>query len=149
MLKAVRLFMKPNIMVIGNSKEEGRKGVSGVDRDAGRDAGRLIIDAPAVNQPADSGPVTLEPVIDKPTLEPAIDEPKQELIINEPTHEPIINEPPRREPVYLKDWGNERAVLSRLEGKLLADRRLYARVLYILKIRCNTLFDSPEWSLHF
>lgn len=48
------------------------------------------------------------------------------------------------EPVYENDWGNEQSVLNKLEGKVLADRRFYARALYMQRIKCNTLFDSVE-----
>jgi len=61
-----------------------------------------------------------------------------------PIPEPTVAEPTVQELVYEKDWGNEHEVLSRLDGKLLADRRLYARVLYMQRIRCTTLFESID-----
>jgi hypothetical protein len=47
-----------------------------------------------------------------------------------------------QEPVHEKDWGNDPLVLNSLEGKMLADRRLYTRALYIQKIMCNTVLDG-------
>lgn len=49
-----------------------------------------------------------------------------------------------QEQVYEKDWSNEHEVLRKLEGKLLADRRLYVRALYMKRIECNILFDSLD-----
>jgi hypothetical protein len=49
---------------------------------------------------------------------------------------------PVQEPVYENDWGNEHSVLSKLEGKILADRRFYTRALYMQRIKCITLFES-------
>ncbi|HEX2947457.1 MAG TPA: PilZ domain-containing protein [Clostridia bacterium] len=70
----------------------------------------------------------------------------REIVNESPVNETTValNEPSRHEPVLLKDWGNEHAVLSRLDGKVLADRRLYARVLYMHKIWCSTLFESLD-----
>ena len=64
------------------------------------------------------------------------------LNANQNTGLEIIREPTVQRPVYEKDWGNEHTIMSRLEGKLLEDRRLYARALYMQKIECNTLYDS-------
>lgn len=110
--------MNPNILVIGNQKEE-----------TGKDVSNILPNA--VRQPA-SEPAMQEMPVSEPTVrEPAKQESMQE-------------ESAKRGTVYEKDWGNELAVLNRLDGKLLADRRLYARVLYMKKLWCSTLFESSD-----
>jgi hypothetical protein len=76
--------------------------------------------------------------------EPVLQEPgvRKPSIYGQTAHEPALQVPSERKPFYEKDWGNERSVLSRLDGKLLADRRLYARVLYMHRIQCSALFES-------
>ena len=60
----------------------------------------------------------------------------REAADREPSRESIQGQ------VYDNDWGNEHAVLEKLEGKMLADRRFYARALYMQRIKCTTLYDS-------
>ncbi len=108
--------MKQNKLVIGNRKEETKKDITGIIPDA---------DGELLNEPA----VQEAPVVEAPVAEPTAQGPAKQG-------------PTKQEPIYVKDWGNERTVLSRLDGKLLADRRLYARVLYMRKLCCNTIFDS-------
>lgn len=55
-----------------------------------------------------------------------------------------VNGPAVQRPVYEKYWGNESTIMNRLEGKLLEDRRLYARALYMQKAECNTLYESLD-----
>lgn len=122
--------MKPNIMVIGNRKEDAARGP----------ANEAAFHEAASQEPAGQESAVQEPAAQGSTMqEPAISGPAEQ---QPAVQGPVIQEPSERKPFYEKDWGNERTVLSRLDGKLLADRRLYARVLYMHKIRCNALFDS-------
>ncbi len=116
--------MKPNIMVIGNRKD---------------DATREPANEPAMQEAALQEPESRVIMEQESAQEPALQGPAEQ---QPAAQEPAIKEPPERKLFYEKDWGNEHAVLSRLDGKLLADRRLYARVLYMHKIWCSTLFES-------
>jgi hypothetical protein len=109
--------------LFGKKKEETRKDISKVVLDAVREL---------ANEPA---------VQEIPVFEPIVQEPeKQEQTNQEQTNPGQM----RQEPVCEKDWGNERSVLKMLDGKLLADRRLYARALYMHKTWCSTLFESID-----
>lgn len=47
-------------------------------------------------------------------------------------------------PVDENVWGNDYAIINRLDERQLADRRLYVRVRYMQRIECNTASDSIE-----
>jgi hypothetical protein len=47
-----------------------------------------------------------------------------------------------QEPLYENIWGNDHAVLNKMDENLLADRRLYVRVIYMQKIECNTILEA-------
>lgn len=114
--------MKSNLMVIGNRKDDEARKPASEATVQGAAAQELEPRVMMVQEPALHGPAEQQPA----------------------AHEPALQVPSERKPFYEKDWGNERAVLSRLDGKLLADRRLYARVLYMHRIRCNTLFERLD-----
>lgn len=137
--------MKPNIMVIGNRKEDTTR--EPVNEAAVKEAAfqGSAIPGPDMQQPEVRGSAIPGPDMQQPGVQgPAIPGPdgQHPAERGSAAQEPAIQEPSGRKPFYEKDWGNERAVLSRLDGKLLADRRLYARVLYMHKIWCSTLLES-------
>ncbi len=47
-------------------------------------------------------------------------------------------------PVDENVWGNDHTILTRLDEKQLADRRLYVRVRHMQRVECHMVFDSPE-----
>lgn len=47
-----------------------------------------------------------------------------------------------QEPLYENVWGNDHTVLSKMDENLLADRRLYVRVIYMQKIECNAILEA-------
>lgn len=63
-------------------------------------------------------------------------------ISQEPVQEPLQESV--QEPLYENVWGNDQKVLSRLDEKLLTDRRFYTRVIYMQTVECNTIMDSIE-----
>lgn len=51
---------------------------------------------------------------------------------------------PVEEPIDENVWGNDHIVLNKLDEKMKADRRLYARAKYIQRIECVSVMDAGE-----
>ncbi len=119
--------MKNNIMVIGNKKEKVEKVKDLVLKAAPDDASKSALDeSQETFRVADRRQ-------DRDAIREAVRGQDREAV-----REPVRDQD--REPVYDIDWGNEQSVLNKLEGKFLADRRFYARALYMQKIECRKRF---------
>ena len=69
---------------------------------------------------------------------------KMDILVNTQNTIPNTIQEPTQEPIYENVWGNDYSITNKLEENLLADRRLYARALYMQKIECNTILESME-----
>lgn len=77
---------------------------------------------------------------DKKEAEPLF----KNTLVDTRTAAPNTEQESEQEPVDENVWGNDHSILNRLDEKQLADRRLYTRVAYIQKVKCNAILESVE-----
>lgn len=64
--------------------------------------------------------------------------------VRAPKSTPTTRQEPEQEQLDENVWGNDHTFLNKLDEGILADRRLYVRVIYIQSIKCNVIKESKE-----
>ncbi len=58
--------------------------------------------------------------------------------------ENATDSPAEQMPLDENVWGNDHALISKLDERTLADRRLFVRIRYMHSVACKTILEQPE-----
>ena len=68
----------------------------------------------------------------------------RDIVDSAQTTTPITQKGVPPEQIYEKLWGNDNSFLKKLDEEQLANRRLFARAIYMQRVECKTILDSLD-----